>query len=398
MRLRIRHLPKVDLPGWIFRYIFTLLDCVVIAMANARRLKNGKSAGRPGKRSGRRGNIGIQQGVGSSVRRPFGSTRIPRSLAGAFDATCSQHLALPTATGPYTTVRVTQLIKTNERAIFFGTFRGGYDRLVTSVDPPITNRRSGWAPYCAVSGLNDNGSDNPATSAIFYKLSGIENLGPMATVVPSALSVQIMNPNALQSTNGILYIGRMSTQVRGEDETSTWDELANEFVSYQAPRLCSAGKLALRGVKVDAAPFNLQELQDFDRIVDPADSSAGTIVAPWKSEGAPASGADLNSRWNMKGFSPIAVYNPENVAMNYLVTMELRVRFDMGHPAASTHQHHTASTTPTWSHALKQMADAGHGAMDIAENVAQLGQRAYQAISRYESRGGNPRPMPMLVD
>lgn len=206
-------------------------------------------------------------------------------------------------------------------------------------------------------------------------MPGLDQLGAMATIVPSALTVQIMNPNALQTTNGIIYIGRLKTQVRGEDETGTWDALGQEFVSFQAPRLCSAGKLALRGVKVDAVPFNVQELMDFDRVVDPMDTTESDFVEPWRSSSVADGSTAINPRWKMKGFAPIGVYNPNNVALQYLVTLEYRCRFDMGHPAASTHTHHAPSSQQSWASHIKSLLDAGHGAFDIAEELAQFGAR-----------------------
>jgi hypothetical protein len=208
-------------------------------------------------------------------------------------------------------------------------------------------------------------------------MDGLAQLGDMATIVPSALTVQVMNPNALQTTNGILYVGRMRTQFRGEDSTEAWTTLANQFVSYQAPRLCSAGKLALRGVKIDACPFNIRELQDFDRVVDPmtpeGGGGTGGFNEPWTSTSRADGDQAFNPRWKCKGFAPIAVYNPNAVTLQYLVTMEFRCRFDIGHPASSTHTHHPPATESNWSQHIKRMLDMGHGAIDIADAIAQGG-------------------------
>lgn len=325
-------------------------------------LKQKKSAG------GKKSFPAIQQGTGQSVRKAFGNSK--GSLRNALCAYHPAHLSLPIATGGYTTVRVTQLISSNDRVTAFGTFKGSLE-----LDGSLSDStQSGWAPYCAVSDGVGGLASSPVINARFWRMNGIANLGPMATIVPSALSVQIMNPQALQTTNGILYIGRMTTQLRGEDEVSSWESLGNEFVSYQAPRLCSAGKLALRGVTIDAAPFNMSELMDFERIQDPhaPPDTAAYVDTSWTSV---SSGTDpeVNSRWHMKGFSPIMAYNPAGVGINYLVTMELRVRFDLGHPASSTHRVHAPSSHATWGKAIADMVNAGHGVMDIAERVANFG-------------------------
>lgn len=319
---------------------------------------------------------GIQQGVGATVPRPFGNSK---GLAFAFDATHPNHMALPVATGPYTTMRVTQLINSSLQVIAFGTFKGSSDTINTTLSPPTQTSREGWAPYCAVESDN-GGAAAPITVSRFYKMAALEKLGELATIVPSALTVQIMNPEALQTSNGIVYIGRMKTQFRGEDATASWDSLANEFVSYQEPRLCSAGKLALRGIKVSAAPFNIQELQDFDRIVDPIDTAgSGPHQFGWTSTSQPDGTDAINPRWKMKGFSPIMVYNPNNISLQYLVTMEIRCRYDLGHPASSSHTHHRPSTEGDWANKMKGMYDMGAGAMDIADSVAQMGELASRA-------------------
>lgn len=328
--------------------------------------------------SGRKAFPAIQQGTGQTARKAFGNSK---GLRGALTAYCPAHLPLPVATGGYTTVRVTQLISSNDAVFAFGTFKGSleFDGSATG-----DSSQSGWAPYCAVSSGSVGENVTPLAGARFYRMNGMENLGPMATVVPSALSVQLMNPQALQTTNGILYVGRMTTQLRGEDEISTWGELANQFVSYQAPRLCSAGKLALRGVTVDAAPFNLTELMDFERLQDPSPGSGPSVDAFWSST---SQGTDpqITRRWHMKGFSPIMVYNPANVGVNFLVTMELRVRFDIGHPASSTHTIHAPVSHQTWGKAISDMVSAGHGVMDIAERVANMGS-AFNGALEFGSR------------
>lgn len=328
------------------------------------------------KKSGLLRLTGIQQGVGHVARRAFGANR--SSGRGCFDATLPAHLPLPIATGPYTVIRVTQLVSSNAALMGFGSFRGSRMTLTTpAITPQIETNQEGWAPYVAFGGTNL--AANPVNGTRFYRLKGLSQLGPQATVVPSAITVQIMNPNALQTTNGILYMGRMKTQFRGEDDVSSWGDLANEFVAYQAPRLCSAGKLALRGVKIDACPFNMKELQDFDRIIDPAagvDPLPEYETFPWASQSQAAGSTAVNPRFMMKGFAPILIYNPNTVNIQYLVTMELRCRFDIGHPASSTHTHHNPASAADWSHHVKSMLDCGHGVVDIVESVAAAGEVA----------------------
>jgi hypothetical protein len=279
-------------------------------------------------------------------------------------------------------MRVTQLITSDKKVMAFGTFRGAYTNLQTpALTSPQLIEKEGWAPYCAVGSSLDNGVEWPTFGATFYRMSGLAELGPSATITPSALTVQLMNPEALQTTNGILYIGRMKAQFRGEDAAVPWETLANEFVSYQAPRLCSAGKLALRGITVDAAPFNIQDLQDFDRIIDPKTGGSDVKTEPWTSVSTGvATEETANHRWMMKGFSPIMVFNPQKIDAQYLVTVEFRCRFDLGHPASSTHTHHQPASPATWAGHMKRMAEMGHGVLDIADQIARMGELGQRAL------------------
>jgi hypothetical protein len=135
-------------------------------------------------------------------------------------------------------------------------------------------------------------------------------------------------------------------------------------------------------VTIDAAPFNIQELHDFDRIIDPGEG-VGQLVfdSPWTSTSVPVDTETTESpRFKMKGFSPIFVYNPNGVQLQYLVTMEYRCRFDIGHPASSTHTHHSPSSPATWAGHMRKMYDMGHGVLDIADQVARMGDLGQRAL------------------
>jgi hypothetical protein len=248
---------------------------------------------------------------------------------------------------------------------------------------PLTTlkQETGWLPICGFAG---NGTNTPvATGTAFFGIPQLEELGRSATLVPAAITVQIMNPGALASaaTSGILYIGASKTQFRLQgDATRSWTAIGQDFVSYQAPRLCAASKLALRGVQVSAKPVNIQELMDFERIVPSLDMSTsppsetyGVFTDGWLTESTDQSTTEALQVRSLKGFAPVMIYNPDRVELQVLVTIEWRVRFDYGHPAASTHQVHAASSTQKWD-AVQRVSDAiGHGCTDIVEHVASIG-------------------------
>lgn len=336
---------------------------------------------------------GFQQGVGEASAPRYGCTDVGRVNHG-FDANHPSHLPLPIQTGPYMVMRVTTKIAAGDArpVMMFGTFRTtGQNNNInlnpTNTVPAVATQgpqwlTDGWASVCAVGGSTLDAVSFNNTKWFNQPLGQI---GTSASLTPSALTVQIMNKEAIAESNGIVYAARLKTQFRGQNETRTWGKFGDEMVSFMQPRLLSAGKIALRGVKIDSVPLNTFELQDFDQVRDPAALSGYTAFAdftgPW-SDSATAAG-QKNVIIDSKGFAPIVVYNPDNVGLEYLVTTEYRVRFDIGHPAASTHRLHTPTTQFEWSTAIAKAMSTGHGVLDIIESVSSLGERAYRLAAPF---------------
>jgi hypothetical protein len=184
-------------------------------------------------------------------------------------------------------------------------------------------------------------------------------------MVPAALTVQIMNGQPLQSADGIAYIGRSKTVLDLMGDTRSWSTVMKELVSYSAPRLCSGGKLALRGVQVNAIPNNMSVLSDFvpRRVI-----AAGNNV--WTEATFPV---------DFEGFGPIFVYNPDKIKLKYLVTIEWRMRFDPLNPAYAGHVMHAPASESTWSKVLSTAESVGHGVVDIADVTADVGAAALAA-------------------
>jgi len=181
-----------------------------------------------------------------------------------------------------------------------------------------------------------------------------------ASITPAAFSVQVMNPQALQSTSGMVYIGRCKNKVALSEGnlTQTFQDLADNLVSYSNPRLCAAGKLALRGVQIDAVPNNMSELAKFTTV------------------DAQASGIDQLEPSNVRhqeGFNPIFVYNPDGVPLQYLVCCEWRVRFDPSNPAYAACVSHKPTTDTKWWEHMEHAVRLGNGVIDIVERVAATG-------------------------
>ncbi len=271
----------------------------------------------------------------------------------AWNAFSPCHLALPRAVGEYTVTRGTKQITTNDKLIIVGTWQFSYDDASAS-----SGYGRNWADVVALG--CENLTLKPSEVAWKpYKMPMLSSgLGEHSQITPAACSVQIMNGNALQTTSGMLYIGKLKVQPQyAGDTVDTAQTIADNFVSYMAPRLCAAAKLALRGVHVNAHPLNMNRLSDFTQIY--RGFTSNTTV--WQNGLTPT------------GFTPIVVYNPQAVELNLLVCHEYRTRFELFNPACASHKFHPPSTDNDWGAMVKKATELGAGALDIADVVARSG-------------------------
>jgi hypothetical protein len=275
--------------------------------------------------------------------------------------------------------------------------------LITNSDKVImfntsVNNDGAWNAYCALSSVDEATAISSANNTRVHGVPfpGNDITGSGITAVPSAMSVQVMNPGALQTTTGIFAGVVVPTQLALAGRNETWDDLVTQVISYMRPRLMSAGKLALRGVQADAYPLNMAALANFEHV---SDGGADGQNKTWIS--------DLGIY--PAGFTPIVFVNESKQQMNYLVTVEWRVRFDIGNPAVATHVDHGVSSDQSWSSAISNMAARGHGMIDIADRVADVGQsigglaqsavnsRGLRAIGGYAARMMGNTPQLMLT-
>ncbi len=312
---------------------------------------------------------GIAQGQGGTATVAFGSVKnlnrrrtqkkkksrgpkLSQSLE-CWNAFSPCHLPLPRAVGEYTVTRGTRQLRTDAKLLFIGTWQYSFDNTDIS-----TGAGRNWTDVCAI-GTTDLTSRPVDTTWIPHKMPLLEAIGDHAQTVPAACSVQVMNSNALQTTSGMLYIGKMKVQpAYAGDNTYTAGNMADNYVSYMAPRLCSAGKLALRGVHVDAHPLNMNRLADFTQIYRGFIGGATQIWPPGLTP---------------TGFTPIVIYNPAGIEIDLLICQEFRTRFDLFNPASASHKFHQPSTDFDWSSMVKRATELGAGAMDIADIVAKSG-------------------------
>lgn len=304
---------------------------------------------------------GIKQGVGRITRYAFPKKNRKKpdkavsQVRHGLNALHPTHLPLPRAVGGYTVVRTTDVINTNTKSIFFGTFKGpGAEFTDTTWLSTVAVTYGGSGFSLPIRDEADGGNSYFYESAAL-KVSALNG----ARMTPAAITVQIMGGDPLQSAAGIAYIGRSKTVLDLMGDSRTWETLTKELVSYSSPRLCSAGKLSLRGVQVNGVPNNMSVLSDF---VPRRIPTEGRHI--WKESTFAA---------DFEGFGPIFVYNPDAISLKYLVTIEWRMRFDPLNPAYASHIVHRPASESTWSTVIGDAESLGNGVMDIADVVADTG-------------------------
>jgi hypothetical protein len=312
---------------------------------------------------------GIKQGVGAVNRAAFprvksvrrkpktirnGVTSMP-AMRHALNALHPCHLALPRSVGSYSVIRTTDNINANKTLMVFGCLKS----------PRTGYSETAWTNVIAVGSEAAASPINGTNNTLLCTSSGLDSSAiNLSRMVPSAITVQIMNPEALQTTNGIVYIGRSKTVLDLNNDTRSWSTLANQLMQYSSPRLCSAGKLALRGVQVNAIPNNMSVLSDFVPRGVVEGSSGGFKTVTWDN-------SDFGG--DFEGFAPIFVYNAGNIGLQFLVTIEWRMRFDPLNPAYAGHTFHPPATESMWHKVVSTAQSMAHGVEDIADVVADVG-------------------------
>jgi hypothetical protein len=322
------------------------------------------------KKKGKGKNLfGIKQGAGAVNACPFPGSKKKKSKGGgpngslgwmkhALNAMHPSHLALPRAVGGYSVIRTTDIHTISEPFALFGLFKGPRTQFTETCWGTATGVVPGLPGYDKPIRDEDNAVFLLSTPLRSVALDG-------TTMVPAAITVQIMNGNALQTTSGMTFIGRSKTVLDLMGDLRTWQEVADGLINYSAPRLCSAGKLALRGVQVDGVPNNMSVLSDFvprANFPGTGDRQTGT----WSTNTG-------NIQTDFAGFGPIFVVNPGLVELQVIVTVEWRMRFDPLNPAYAGHVVHTPSSESTWSKVISSAESLGNGVRDIADVVADLG-------------------------
>lgn len=322
-------------------------------VSTARRIEKNTSYTRP-----------LRQGVAAAVTKPFGAAPVRRNRVSKrralryFSALSPHHLALPRAVGPYTVIRTTSKHTVTQNYTIWG---------------PTTQRDSTatefWTNIIGVGDVDDTLAMSTQLNTTAITDSTFGTIGAVAAgwdqcmLTPAAFTIQVMNSTPVTSAGGIAYIGKMKTLPDLAGSGRTWSQFGDQFIAYNYPRLCSGGKLALRGVTVSAVPYNMSDLADFRAVFT---HSTGDFT--WNG------GAGLGSL-EFAGFAPIVIAKTSEMAsLEVLVTVEWRVRFDPSNPAQASHKLYQPSSDASW--AAHVAAESLRGTEDIAETIADVGVEA----------------------
>lgn len=312
-----------------------------------------KTNGRTKGVSRKNATVVLAQGALATPKRNFGTNKVgvkgsgdmsTKALVKCLDARIPKTLGLPRPVGPYTVIRTTRLHQSSAGFIMFA---------------PFFNDVAGkWYDWC---GVEEVVYTDPVTGTNNTRPVNMPMLGlaEACEVVPAALTVQVMNPAALQDADGVFAMARVNQQMPlgNSAATLTYEEMAARVVSFYSPRLMTGGKLSLRGVKCDSYPLDMTEYANFAAV------SRFTGLVTWVQSIQPAALAPIVFIQN----------NAIPKTLEFMVTIEWRVRFDPGNPATSSHTYHDSLPDRCWNSVISDMSAAGHGIVELSEEVATLG-------------------------
>jgi hypothetical protein len=342
----------------------------------------------------------ITPATGRTVSKPFGAGSSKQTASGAqhcWNALHPSHLALPRPVGPYTVVRLTTTFSTPDPLVIVGSFRHNSGDMTRPDETGAAARmysENHWSQVTALScpreeinkpiaGLMTGGSATDAARWHFYQQSGLAALKNNCQIAPAAITVQVMNQNALQTTKGLCYAcvtpleANYSTHGGGESGYN----IGQNMIAFMKPRLLTLPKLSMAGVCAHSHPLDMNDISEFREIGDSTCSGDAILPSSKYTWGLPHRDYALPSTYqnavdvSTNGWAPIMFYRPDAVteansdSITYQVTTEYRVRFDLSNVASATHRMHTPAPMSTYTGLIKNAVEALPG---ILENVAEV--------------------------
>jgi len=267
---------------------------------------------------------------------------------GHFDARRDGVFGLLRPVGPYTVIRTVTVMSTNSKFSLFCPFIRNDGGVGTDK----------WFDICSIQAVNSANAINGVLNTAYLPIPGLDSLSATATeIVPAALSVRIANGNALNTTSGMIYLGRSTGNLGYGGSTQTWDALANNLVTTSKTLSVPAARLVLTPHIAHSYPLNFNEFTEWN---EPIVSSVEFNPFTWSDE-----------RIKPAALAPLWVYNPSAVQLDYTVTMQWRVRLDVSNPLVSDHKEFPLSSIGEMFGAVAAMARAYTAWMPEAQTVAE---------------------------
>jgi len=274
---------------------------------------------------------------GPVKKNPMGGTNV--SSKAGLDAFSNAHLSLPRPVSSYTTMRVTRRIgQMDAKGMIFSPFN--FQKISSS-----TGDHGNWSNQVGLYASDASKQSNASDCWKSIVLPTNDANWQRKTVVPSAISVRVYNPHNMQTTEGMVYMGRISGEMNWDNATDTVSDLFANLLNYQAPIALTAPELALKPRQIDAVPLDFSAISDF---TDFKNNLPDDAAYAWTNADAERPG----------GFTPIFVWNPNQVKLTIEVCVEFRVRFDPTSPYSVTQKHYAPSPIGTWDRLMREACQA----------------------------------------
>lgn len=201
-----------------------------------------------------------------------------------------------------------------------------------------------WTNTCAILFKTLVNPINAANGARTRKVSG-GNLSRMS-VVPTACTIRIMNPETLNSTSGSVYVGQIKTKEDLRDYVKSAATIADELVSFCGAKSYSAASLAVRPIEVSCVPVDMTDLSSFYEMNVSAQSEDITY-------------ADSSFGEYPAGLAPVFISNPNGVPLTVEVSMKFRVRHGIESPFHSAMPLRPPGSERDWYDGIKTVLEDG---------------------------------------
>lgn len=264
----------------------------------------------------------------------------PNHLCKCLHGGMPEHLPLPRVVGPYHVIRATRIFNSSQAVHLFGFW----------MNSGMQNSPEEFTEVCSIASGNVNSAMNAGGNTNRYGIStGLAGMH----VAPAAITVRISNPNALQTTSGMVNVGQTTAITDIRDYTVTWATYVNSLIAQSHPAAFGAAQLAIKSVDVTAVPVEIDDLCSFKQMNTISD---GVVTL-----------ASANNAETLAGFAPVYVYNPSGINLSYEVMCEYRVRPGSGSPFHSSMKLHKPSSDKHWYDAI---VDVIKGGIAVTEAVA----------------------------